>query len=219
MLVVFLGPPGAGKGTQATRLSAKYGVPQVSTGDMLREAVAAGTEVGRRAKSIMDAGQLVDDATLAELVRERLSQPDTSSGALLDGYPRNTAQAATLDALLLDTSHSRVERVLFLDVPEDILVDRLSKRRACPECNANFHLIFKPPADGTHCDRCGTTLVTRDDDREEVVRDRLAVYRESTAPLVDYYTQRGQLLRIDGSGTIDAVWATIDGAMAEAVRA
>jgi adenylate kinase len=218
MLVVFLGPPGAGKGTQAARLSAKYGVPQVSTGDMLREAVAAGTEVGLRAKSTMDAGQLVDDTTLADIVRERLGRPDAAAGAILDGYPRNPAQAETLDALLMATPHQRVDRVLFLDVPEDILVDRLSKRRACPGCNANFHLAFNPPADGETCDRCGTRLVLRDDDREDVVRDRLRVYRASTAPLVDYYDQRQQLVRIEGNGSIDSVWTMVDAAMAEAVR-
>lgn len=219
MLLVFLGPPGAGKGTQATRLAAKYGVPQVSTGDMLRDAVATGTEVGLRVKPIMDAGRLVDDATLADLVRDRLGQPDTAGGAILDGYPRNTAQAATLEALLADTAHRAVDRVLFLDVAEEILVDRLSKRRACPSCNANFHLVFKPPADGTHCDRCGTELIQREDDGEDVVRDRLRVYRDSTAPLVEYYERLGLLVRLDGDGTIDDVWGRVDRAMSEAVSA
>lgn len=213
MLIVFLGPPGAGKGTQAARLATKYGIPQVSTGDMLREAVTAGTEVGLRAKSIMDAGQLVDDATLADLVRDRLAQPDASGGAILDGYPRNTSQAATLDEILADSEHACVDCVLFLEVAEDVLVDRLSKRRACPSCNANYHLAFNPPSNGTHCDRCGTELIQREDDREEVVRDRLGVYRESTEPLVDFYTQRGSLVRIDGEGSIDDVWAGVDAAV------
>ncbi len=217
MLLVFLGPPGAGKGTQATRLAAKYGVPQVSTGDMLREAVAAGTDVGLRAKSIMDAGQLVDDATLADLVRDRLGQPDATGGAILDGYPRNTAQAAALESLLADTPLEAVDRVLFLDVAEEILVDRLSKRRACPSCNANFHLVFKPPADGTNCDRCGTELVQREDDREAVVRDRLQVYAEITAPLVEHYERIGLLARIDGAGSIDDVWSRVDNVMSMAV--
>ena len=217
MLLVFLGPPGAGKGTQATRLAAKYGVPQVSTGDMLREAVAAGTDVGLRAKSIMDAGQLVDDATLADLVRDRLDQPDTTAGAILDGYPRNAAQADALQALLGATPHGAVDRVLFLDVAEEILVDRLSNRRACPSCNANFHLIFKPAADGKHCDRCGGELVQREDDREDVVRDRLRIYSESTAPLVEYYDGLGLLVRIHGGGSIDDVWSRVDNAMSMAV--
>jgi adenylate kinase len=219
MLLVFLGPPGAGKGTQATRLAAKYGVPQISTGDMLREAVAAGTDVGLRAQSIMDSGQLVDDVTLADLVRDRLRQPDTAGGAILDGYPRNPAQAETLDGLLADTPHRAVDRVLFLDVPEDALVDRLSRRRACPNCNANFHLAFNPPADGKNCDRCGTELVQREDDREAVVRDRLAVYRDVTEPLVDYYGARSLLVRIAGEGSIDDVWDRVDSAMAAAVKA
>lgn len=219
MLLVFLGPPGAGKGTQATRLAAKYGLPQVSTGDMLRDAVAAGTDLGLRVKSTMDAGQLVDDVTLADLVRDRLGQPDTNGGAILDGYPRNRAQAATLELLLADTPHEAVGRVFFLDVPEAVLVDRLSKRRACPSCNANFHLVFNPPADGLRCDRCGTELVQREDDREDVVRDRLRVYRDSTAPLVESYEQLGLLVRIDGDGTIDDVWSRVDGAMSEAVCA
>lgn len=219
MLLVFLGPPGAGKGTQATRLAAKYGVPQVSTGDMLRDAVAAGTDLGLRVKSTMDAGQLVDDVTLVDLVRDRLRQPDTSGGAILDGYPRNRAQAATLELLLADTPHEAVNRVFFLDVPEAVLMDRLSKRRACPSCNANFHLVFNPPADGTRCDRCGTELVQREDDHEDVVGDRLRVYRDNTAPLVEYYEQLGLLVRIDGDGTIDDVWSRVDGAMSEAVCA
>jgi adenylate kinase len=219
MLLVCLGPPGAGKGTQATRLAAKYGLPQVSTGDMLRDAVAAGTDLGLRVKSTMDAGQLVDDVTLADLVRDRLGQPDTNGGAILDGYPRNRAQAATLELLLADTPHEAVGRVFFLDVPEAVLVDRLSKRRACPSCNANFHLVFNPPADGPRCDRCGTELVQREDDREDVVRDRLRVYRDSTAPLVESYEQLGLLVWIDGDGTIDDVWSRVDGAMSEAVCA
>ncbi len=219
MMLVFLGPPGAGKGTQATRLAAKYGVPQVSTGDMLRDAVATGTELGLRVKSIMDAGRLVDDVTLADLVRDRLGQPDTAGGAILDGYPRNTGQAATLETLLAETPHQSVDRVLFLDVPEEILVDRLSNRRACPSCNANFHLVFKPPADGTRCDRCGAELIQREDDREDVVRDRLRIYRDSTAPLVEYYERLGLLVRLDGDGTIDDVWGRVDRAMSEAVSA
>lgn len=217
MVLVFLGPPGAGKGTQATRLAAKYGVPQVSTGDMLRDAVAAGTEVGLRVKSIMDAGHLVDDATLADLVRDRLAQPDTTAGAILDGYPRNTSQAATLEAVLADTPHGAVDRVVFLEVAEEILVARLSNRRACPNCNANFHLVFKPPADGKHCDRCGGELVQREDDREDVVRGRLRIYHESTAPLVDYYERLELLVRIDGAGSIDDVWGRVDDAVSMAV--
>ena len=219
MLVVFLGPPGAGKGTQAARLAAKYGIPQVSTGDMLREAVSTGNGLGNRMKAIMDSGGLVDDDTMRGVVQERLKKPDTAGGAILDGFPRTTVQAAALDELLKRTPHEGVDLVLYLDVPEDVLVDRLSRRRACPECGANYHMTFNPPAHESLCDRCGTELVQRDDDREEVVRDRLAVYREKTQPLVDRYQAQGQLVRIDGDAAIDEVFQRSDAALAEVVSA
>ncbi len=217
MLVVFLGPPGAGKGTQAARLAAKYGLPQVSTGDLLREAVAAGSELGRRVKAIMEAGGLVDDDTMGEVVRERLARADAAGGAIMDGYPRTCAQAKFLDRLLRTTPQGGVDLVLFLDVPEQMLIDRLSRRRACPECGANYHLDFRPPLAAGRCDRCGAELIQRDDDREQVVRQRLAVYRESTEPLVAYYRDRGVLREIDGTGTIDEVFARVDAAMAASV--
>lgn len=213
MLVVFLGPPGAGKGTQASRLSAKYGLVKISTGDMLRAAVTAGSELGERVRSIMETGELVDDATMAEVVRVRLAQDDARSGAILDGYPRTLAQAETLEEIL-----DGVDVVLFLNVPEPELIDRISKRRACPDCGANYHLTHRAPATEGICDRCGGRLIHRDDDREEVVRERLAVYRAQTEPLVDYYRTRGLLAEIDGTGSIDSVWERIDGAMSEAVR-
>ncbi len=219
MLVVFLGPPGAGKGTQAARLSAKYGIPQVSTGDMLREAVAADNDLGRTVKAIMDSGDLVEDDTMRDVVRERLKKPDTAAGAILDGFPRTSVQATALDELLQQTSHQGVDLVLYLDVPEDVLVERLSRRRVCPECGANYHLIFNPPAQGARCDRCRSELVQRDDDREAVVRDRLAVYREKTQPLVDRYQERGQLVRIDGDAGIDEVFDRSDAALAAMVSA
>ncbi len=219
MLVVFLGPPGAGKGTQAARLAAKYGIPQVSTGDMLREAVAAGDELGSKMKAIMDSGGLVDDDTMREVVQERLRKPDTAAGAILDGFPRTTVQAVALDELLARTSHEGVDLVLYLDVPESVLVERLSRRRACPECGANYHMTFNPPAQGSRCDRCSTELVQRDDDREHVVRERLAVYREKTRPLVDRYRAKGQLVRIDGDAGIDEVFERSDAALSELVSA
>ncbi len=222
MLVVFLGPPGAGKGTQAARLAAKYGIPQISTGDMLREAVSAGDELGGKMKAIMDSGGLVDDDTMCEVVQERLKKlkkPDTAAGAILDGFPRTTVQAAALDELLGQTSHESVDLVLYLDVPEDVLVERLSRRRACPECGANYHMTFNPPAQDSRCDRCRTELVQRDDDREQVVRERLAVYREKTQPLVDRYRAKGQLVRIDGDAGIDEVFERSDAALSELVSA
>ncbi len=138
---------------------------------------------------------------------------------MLDGYPRNVEQAATLAALLADTPHNGVDCVLFLDVAEDALVERLSNRRACPNCGANFHLIFKAPADGVHCDRCGTELIQREDDREDVVRERLQIYRDVTQPLVAHYDAEGLLVSVDGSGTIEDVWNRVDAAVAQAVRA
>lgn len=218
MLVVFLGPPGAGKGTQASRLSTKYGLPKVSTGDMLREAVSAGSPLGQHVRSIMDAGVLVDDATMGEVVRERLGQPDAAGGAILDGYPRTQAQAEEL-AAILGVRGGSVDLVLFLEVPEETLVERLSCRRACPECGANYHLIFNPPAQAGRCDRCGGRLVQREDDREDVVRERLAVYADLTEPLVECYRRRGILHRVDGTGTIDAVWQRVDSVMGRAVQA
>lgn len=219
MLIVFLGPPGAGKGTQASRVSAKYGMPKISTGDMLREAVSTGTELGRRVASIMDAGELVDDATMAQVVRERLLQDDVATGAILDGYPRTRVQAEGFDALLAGTPFGSVDLVIFLDVPEDQLVSRLSNRRACPSCGANYHLQLHPPATEGVCDRCGASLVQREDDSEHVVRDRLAVYRRQTEPLVEYYRGRGVLERIDGSQGIDAVFVELDEVISRAVRA
>ena len=219
MLVVFLGPPGAGKGTQAARLAAKYGIPQVSTGDMLREAVAAGDELGSKMKVIMDSGGLVDDDTMREVVQERLKKLDTAAGAILDGFPRTTVQAVALDELLARTPHESVDLILYLDVPESVLVERLSRRRACPECGANYHMTFNPPAQGSRCDRCSTELVQRDDDREQVVRERLAVYREKTRPLVDHYRAKGHLVRIDGDAGIDEVFERSDAALSEQVSA
>lgn len=217
MIVVFLGPPGAGKGTQASRLSAKYALPKVSTGDMLRGAVAADSPLGRRVASIMDSGELVDDDTMAEVVRARLGKPDVASGAVLDGYPRTLAQAQTL-ASILEEQDRQVELVLFLHVPEEDAVERLSRRRACPECGANYHLSFNPPAEEGECDRCGAKLVHREDDREEVVRERLQVYRERTEPLVDAYRAQDLLVQVEGTGSIDDVWDRVDSAMARAAR-
>lgn len=218
MLVVYLGPPGAGKGTQASRLSAKYALPKISTGDMLREAVKAGSELGQRVESIMDSGELVDDDTMGAVVRERLARPDAASGAILDGYPRTLVQAELLDSIFPEPDEG-VDLVLFLDVPEEVLVERLSRRRACPDCGANYHLTFNPPSETGRCDRCGAALVQREDDREQVVRERLEVYAEQTEPLVEYYRVRDLLVQIDGTGTIDEVWGRVDAAMSGAVRA
>lgn len=218
MLVVFLGPPGAGKGTQAARLSTKYGLPKISTGDMLRGAVAAGSELGGRVKAIMESGELVPDGIMAAVVEERLGQPDCGNGAILDGYPRTRPQAEELDGLVGRLSLGQVNLVLLLQVPRAELVRRLSGRRTCPACGANYHVEFHPPRVEGVCDRCGAQLEQRADDREEAVVERLSVYEERTAPLVDYYRTRGVLQEVDGRGTVEEVFARVDGVMSETVR-
>jgi adenylate kinase len=217
MIVVFLGPPGAGKGTQAIRVSEKYHLPMVSTGDMLREAVAAGSPLGAKVKSIMESGDLVDDETIAAVVEDRLAKPDCANGVLLDGYPRTAPQAQSLDPLLSRIGMAPVGLVLMLDVEEGEVVNRISGRRSCPECGANFHVIFKQPQNEGVCDECGAALFQRADDQEDVVRERLSVYRRMTEPLVDYYRERGVLVEIDGAGSIDEIFSRVDAAMAEAV--
>ena len=211
--IVFLGAPGAGKGTQARRLAAESGVPQVATGDMLREASAAGTPLGREAKRYMDSGALVPDEVVIGLVDERLAQPDAASGYVLDGFPRTVAQAEALDALL----HRRgqdLDRVIFFDVSRDELLRRLTGRRICRRCGAAFHLVSAPPKVAGVCDQCGGELYQREDDAEGTVGRRLDVYQTQTAPLLDYYKRRGLLVRVPGEGPV----AQVAGAIKKAVR-
>ena len=204
MRLVFLGPPGAGKGTQARELAAEMGVPQVATGDMLREAVAAKTPLGLEAKRYMGAGALVPDEVMIGLIAERLAKPDARSGFILDGFPRTIPQAEGLDRLLKDLGQS-IDRVIFFDVGEGELLRRLTGRRVCPKCGAAFHLVFAPPEADGRCDHCGSTLIQREDDREETVRTRLAVYARQTAPLLDHYRDRHLLSAVSGEGDIQAV--------------
>jgi adenylate kinase len=194
MLVVFLGPPGAGKGTQAARIAAKYGLPHISTGDMLRAAVVEGSELGERVDAIMASGALVPDEVMLDVVEERLGKPDCRGGVVLDGYPRTRGQAETLDPLTARLGLGAVSLVLLLSVPEEELVRRISGRRE-------------------------ETTGERSDDRAEVVRERLQVYRRDTAPLIDYYRAHGVLEEIDGVGSVDEVFERLDAAMREAVRA
>jgi adenylate kinase len=209
MRLVLLGPPGAGKGTQAERIAARYGIPHLSTGDMLREAVAADTEVGRRAKAIMEAGQLVPDEVMNRLVAERLAQPDAARGFVLDGFPRTLAQAQALDDLL-EQRDQRLDAVLELAVDDDALVDRISGRFACARCGAGYHDRFKQPKVEGVCDVCGgREFVRREDDKPETVRARLKAYHEQTAPLLPYYRNKGLLIAVDGMAEIDAVTAQI----------
>jgi adenylate kinase len=207
MRVVLLGPPGAGKGTQAAAMRERYRVPHVSTGDMLRAAIAADTPLGRQAKSLVDAGQLLPDDLMAVMVRERLQMPDVGEGFVLDGYPRTVAQAETLDAVLGETGHS-LDRVLFLEVDDAEIVKRLSGRRSCASCGAPYHVTEAPPREAGRCDACtgaGGALMQRPDDREDVVAERLRVYRERTAPVADHYRKRGLLSVVDASGTVGEV--------------
>ncbi len=202
---MLLGPPGAGKGTQAAYLAERYGVRHISTGDILREAKAAGTPLGLLAKGYMDRGELVPDEVVIGLVKERLAQPDIRErGFLLDGFPRTVAQAEALDRLLEELGMP-LEAVLNLRVDPELLARRLTLRRSCPACGAVYHLENRPPKVEGVCDICGGALVQRPDDAEETVRNRLAVYSRQTEPLIAYYTGRGLLVEIDGEQPIEAV--------------
>jgi adenylate kinase len=208
MRVIFLGPPGAGKGTQARQAAARWGVPQIATGDMLREAVAAGTPLGRQAKQHMDAGNLVPDDVIIGLVAEALARPEARKGFVLDGFPRTQAQAEALDRLLEERG-LHLDRVVLLRISEAALVARLTARRVCGRCGRNYHLAFSPPARPDVCDACGGELYQRSDDQEATVRRRLAVYDESTRPLIDYYRRRGLLDEVSAEGTVDHVFEGI----------
>jgi len=197
--VILLGAPGAGKGTQAERIAAGYGLPHISTGEMLRAAVAAGTEMGLAAQKIMEAGALVPDEIVIGVVRERLAQADAQNGFLLDGFPRTIEQAERLDATLADGGRA-VTHVILLDVPEEELVERLAGRRMCQGCGKGYHVVFDPPQKEDICDVCGAELYQRGDDNEATVRNRLEVYRAQTEPLVGYYERHGVLRTAYGGG-------------------
>ena len=201
MRVAFLGPPGAGKGTQARDLASEWDVPHVATGDMLREAAAAGTDLGREAKGYMDRGALVPDDVIIRMIAERLRRPDARKGFLLDGFPRTIGQAEALERLLKDVGQP-LERVVYFDVSEPELLRRLTGRRVCRSCQTAFHLVSAPPRTPGVCDRCGGELYQREDDSEATVRNRLAVYARQTAPLLDWYRGRGLLVSVAGEGAI-----------------
>lgn len=204
MKLILLGPPGAGKGTQAVMLTERFSIPQISTGDILRGAVKEGTPMGVKAKSFMDAGALVPDDVVVGIVRERLQKEDCANGFILDGFPRTVAQADALQETLQNLG-KELDGVVALEVDTDALVERLTGRRACKECGRGFHVRFDPPKAQGVCDACGGELYQRDDDREETIRKRLDVYREQTSPLADYYRDRDLLIAIDGMQDIDAV--------------
>ncbi len=207
--VVLLGPPGAGKGTQAERISKKYGLVQLSTGDMLREAVKKGTPLGMQAKSYMDKGELVPDDVVIGIVREKLKELKNAPGVLFDGFPRTVEQAKALDSMLEEEELSPV-MVIQMEVDDSEIIERLTGRRVCEKCGANYHVKFNPPQKNGTCDACGGPLVQRADDNEETVRNRLKVYHQSTSPLVGYYREAGKLRVVGGSGSIDEVFSRID---------
>jgi len=214
--LIFLGPPGSGKGTQAALLEQRHGLCQISTGDILRQAVADGTPLGREAKACMDKGALVPDRVVIGIVEEKLKGRECEKGFVLDGFPRTTGQAEALDAIMRDfpaPQAHRIDRVVAFQVDEGALVTRLSGRRTCGECQAMYHLTLSPPRVEGVCDRCGGRLVQRNDDREEVIRERLAVYEESTRPLLEFYGGRGQLIRLPAVGPVEDVHAALKAAV------
>lgn len=200
---ILLGPPGAGKGTQAAHLAEGYGVPHVATGDILRTHRREGTELGRTAGSYLEAGELVPDRVVIDMVAERLSQDD-AAGFILDGFPRTLPQGEALEELLGDLARP-LQTVLWLDVPEEEIVRRLTGRRTCPECKTSYHLETHPPEEDGICDHCGVALIQREDDREELVRHRLQVYRRQTEPLLTFYRERGLLRDVDAVGPVAEV--------------
>jgi len=205
MKLVLLGPPGAGKGTQAKQLIDKYEIPQISTGDILRQAVKDGTTLGKEAKTYMDKGELVPDDVIIGIVKERIQADDCQQGYIFDGFPRTVAQAEALDCMLKELS-TQLDAVVSIDVPEAEVVKRLSGRRTCKGCGTLFHVIFNPPSKKGVCDACGGELFQRDDDNEATIRQRLSVYTNQTAPLIDYYSQAGILKAVPGTGAPDEIF-------------
>jgi adenylate kinase len=217
-VLILLGPPGAGKGTQARRLEERFGLVQLSTGDLLRAAVAAGTEAGRQAQAVMETGGLVSDETVLAILRDRLAEPDTAQGVILDGFPRTTAQAEALDALLAEAGQA-VDAAIALEVEDEAMVARVSGRFTCAGCGEGWHDAFKRPAREGVCDACGGVEFTRRaDDTAETVRARLEAYHADTAPLAAFYDARGKLARVEAMGAIDDVTAAL-GALVEQARA
>ena len=208
MKIVFMGPPGPGKGTQAEKIVENYQIPHISTGDMFRKAIKDQTELGMEAKRYMDQGALVPDHVTIGIVKDRLSESDCKSGFLLDGFPRTVDQAKALDEILTSLD-SKIDYVINIDVDLDILKERLTGRRICRSCGATYHMIFNPPKNADVCDKCGGELYQRKDDNEETVGNRLNVYVSQTKPLLDYYSLAGNLVNINGQQSIDLVFEEI----------
>lgn len=208
MRLILLGAPGVGKGTQANKLNVKFNIPKISTGDMLRDAIKNGTELGLKARSFMDTGKLVPDEVVIGIVEERLKGNDCLAGWILDGFPRTLEQANALDSML-QRINTPIGNVLNLDIEESEVVKRLSGRRSCEACQNTYHILFSPSRKDGICDNCGGTLVQRNDDKEDTIRERLRVYREKTEVLVTYYSEKGLLKKIDASNDIDVVFDNI----------
>ncbi|MDY6955269.1 adenylate kinase [Candidatus Macondimonas diazotrophica] len=204
MRIVLLGAPGSGKGTQAKLLVERLGVPQISTGDLLRAAVAAQSPLGLKAKAAMDAGELVSDDIVLGMIRERIAQADAKAGFILDGFPRNSAQATALDTLLAELNQD-IDRAIHIQVPFDELLKRLTGRRTCTQCGALYNVYFSPPKQDGVCDRCGGALMQRDDDNEQTISRRLRVYEDQTQPLIEYYERQGKLATVSGSGEVTEI--------------
>ena len=220
MKIIFIGPPGSGKGTQAKRLAGRFGIPHISTGDMLREAVADGTELGLKAAPIMASGALVSDDLMIGIINDRLAKPDAQAGFILDGFPRTIVQAEKLDSIVgsdvesgQGNGHAGL-RVLQLLVPDDAIVRRITQRRTCVQCGAIYHLENKPPANDSVCDRCGAEVIARADDTEEAVRKRLEAFHRQTLPVATYYKAKQILREVDGVGPVDEIFERITTSLA-----
>jgi len=212
MNVILVGPPGAGKGTQAETIVQTFRIPHISTGDMFRDAVRKGTELGKRAQEYMNAGKLVPDEVTIGIVKERLSQPDCDRGFLLDGFPRTVVQAEALDGIM-DSLSKKIELVLNIAVPDEIIIERIVGRRSCKKCNTVYHVKFNPPKVEGICDKCGEPLFQRADDQEETAVQRLKVYAEQTNPVLDFYAQKGVVVNIDGNRSRSVVWEDVKKAL------
>ena len=208
MKIIMLGAPGAGKGTQAKKLSEKYGIPHISTGDIFRANIKNNTELGQKAKGYMDAGQLVPDELVVDLVVDRIKEQDCFKGFILDGFPRTIPQAESLDAALSRLGEA-VDYAINVEVPDENIVKRMGGRRACVGCGATYHLVYAAPKKEGICDNCGAELILRDDDKPETVQKRLGVYHEQTQPLIDYYTKKGILKEVDGTMDMGDVFKAI----------